>query len=375
MRRQQHFTAAVMIVAFVLPSLGSVSAELRAADEQQPPKMPADVLQSVDKGIDWIDHHIGWAIVDAQAKDLQFAGVVVAGRARIAREQVRGATDIEKRLGSILDFVVAQQNRDGMICSPRAGNAGMYEHGMACTLLAEALPLLPEGPRRTKVRDALKKGVDFTLAAQAVTKKERFTGGWRYAPRSIDSDISVTTGQVVALHAAAKAGIEVPPAAFAAAAEYVKRSARGGGFTYQPWEGSPGPCRTAMGITALELIGPHGSKEAISGGDYLLPIKLAKDENFLYISAYYRSIAFHRLGGDYARGYEPLRDVLLSMQGKDGSWSMATGQEKEAGVAYCTAMAILALCEPYRAENPATRPAAATEPAPATQPAPTRRSL
>jgi len=47
-------------------------------------------------------------------------------------------------------------------------------------------------------------------------------------------------------------------------------------------------------------------------------------------------------------GLDKLRDALLKQQDSKGHWPGGGGQEAEAGDAYRTSMAVLALCVPYR---------------------------
>ena len=62
-----------------------------------------------------------------------------------------------------------------------------------------------------RVRQTLEKSVKLILDAQNRAGKEALNqGGWRYQPDSIDSDLSVTGWQLIALQAAKDAGVEVP---------------------------------------------------------------------------------------------------------------------------------------------------------------------
>ena len=47
-------------------------------------------------------------------------------------------------------------------------------------------------------------------------------------------------------------------------------------------------------------------------------------------------------------GTAEMGDALLAAQSEKGYWSQGVGQEQEAGEAYRTSMAVLALCVPYR---------------------------
>jgi len=70
------------------------------------------------------------------------------------------------------------------------------------------------------------------------------------------------------------------------------------------------------------------------------------------------SRAYQQLGGQYwQKGYHVLRDALLAAQNDQGVWPKGSGQEKVAGDAYRTSMAVLALCVPRQEVKPSTMPA------------------
>jgi hypothetical protein len=98
------------------------------------------------------------------------------------------------------------------------------------------------------------------------------------------------------------------------------------------------------------MLGEHASKEAKAGGDFLLDNPVTNPhEGLYYYSVYYIAQALYHLGEKYyEQGYPKLRDSLLANQGPEGTWPVGSGQEQEAGEAYRTSMAVLALCVPYR---------------------------
>ena len=165
----------------------------------------------------------------------------------------------------------------------------------------------------------------------------------------------------MALRAAANCGAYVPKGSLDAGREYVRRCFKESqpgnpqfvpGFTYQAEQGTPGAARTGTAIVSLEMLGDHATKEALAGGDFLLqnPVTNPNDGgSYYYYSVYYISQAYYHLGGKYwESGYPKLREALLANQGPEGTWPVGSGQEQEAGEAYRTSMAVLALCVPYR---------------------------
>ena len=138
------------------------------------------------------------------------------------------------------------------------------------------------------------------------------------------------------LRGAANCGASVPKDALGQGREYVRRCAyqgRGGGFTYQARRGEPSPARTGTGIVSLEMLGEHGTAEALAGGDYLLKNPLTDaNQGFYYYGIYYVSQAYNQLGGKYwEQGYPKLRDALLAAQSERGPWEQGSGQEAGSG--------------------------------------------
>jgi len=228
-----------------------------------------------------------------------------------------------------------------LIKRARAGGGyfggNMYEHGLGTLALSEAWGM----SRRKEIRDTLKKAVDVILRAQNPA------GGWRYQPRPVDADISVTVMQIVALASAKEAGIYVPDKTIERATAYVRRlQGPSGGFGYSG-PGAPGFSRSAAGVMSLIMCGHHKSKAVRKGLAYLMerPKNVFKTERFYYYGHYYAIQAMYQAGDAYYQKWYPtIRDALLDKQNrKTGAWSGGSG-----GGEYSTAMAILILGVPYR---------------------------
>jgi hypothetical protein len=340
--------------AVIMPAQSNAVRAAAAADDDKD-AVPPHVERAVDRALQWLADHQNkdgsWS-EPGRGGAVSTAVTGLAAKAFMARGHIPGQGKFGDTLSKAIRYVLSRQQQDGLIASNGAGNAAMYEHGIACAMLGEAFGMVDDQTKRD-IRDALKKAVKLTLDAQA-NKKSRdvHQGGWRYTTKAIDSDISVTGWQLMALRAAANCGANVPKEALESGREYVRRCQfQGGpGFTYQAMQGTPDPARTGTAIVSLEMLGEHNSKEAVKGGDYLLdnPVTSPSD-NFYYYSVYYISQAFYHLGDKYYKeGYTKLRDSLMASQGPEGTWPQGQGQEMEAGEAYRTSMAVLALCVPYR---------------------------
>ncbi len=347
---RQHATAVALnvprwtcvIFALSLAIAGSAHAE---EDESVPP----NVRDAVDRALDFLQTTQRpdgtWPAGQASSTAVPSLAVM----AFLARGHVPGQGPYGQLLYKTIDYVLAEQRDSGLLSKAEGGNAVMYEHGISTVMLSEVYGMVDD-TRRSKIEHALAKAVKLTLDAQAIAKPPQYQGGWRYQPGSGDSDISCTGWQLMALRGAANCGAAVPRSALDAGREYVRHSAvPGGGFAYQP-NGPPNQARSATGILSMELLGQHNSPEAKAAGDWLL--KNPPDNpgmEFYYYAVYYNAQALNQLGNPYwSTLYPRLRDTLLTLQQPGGNFIGGSGQEQEAGDAYRTSMAVLALCVPYR---------------------------
>ncbi len=243
-----------------------------------------------------------------------------------------------------LDFVIDSTSPEGFIS---VSNSRMYSHAFATLFLAEAYgaSLYPEAER---LEDALRRAVGLIVQSQ------NEQGGWRYLPRAVDADMSVTVCQVMALRAARNAGIFVPRSTIDAAIRYVKNSyLRGKGFSYQLLPFHRGSRQSfalnACGVATLYGAGEYESYEIREGLELLWrdwdSIHRAhsepRDRYDFYYGHYYGIQAAFQAGGTYwERWYHRIRDELLSLQRADGSWEDLVGQN------YATAVAVIILQMP-----------------------------
>lgn len=235
------------------------------------------------------------------------------------------------------DWLAESVQRNGLVF--RGGSAGppMYGHGFATLALAELYGMSRRDDLRKKLADATK----------LITQTQNAEGGWRYQPQATDADISVTVVQLVALRAAANAGISVPRETVLRAVGYIKRCQNNsdGGFSYQISNRSSGPARTGAAVLCLYLCGEGDAKECKNGVSYLIQHPLDKYEwayrEYQFYSLYYCTQAFYQVGGKpWKDWYVAVRERLIGSQAKDGHWSDNPGDE------YATAMGVLCLQVP-----------------------------
>jgi hypothetical protein len=164
--------------------------------------------------------------------------------------------------------------------------------------------------------------------------------GWRYNVGSTDADTTVSGAQMVALRAAANAGIAVPVETIRRGVAFYRSCyCQGGGFGYT---GSSGPneVRCGIGLLVLSLSGEYRSPEAKASADWLFNKGgIAPGSQHFYYACYYCSQAMFQAGGKYWRQWnDTMTPVLIARQNPDGSWPT-----RGAGVVCDTAFALLAM--------------------------------
>lgn len=259
----------------------------------------------------------------------QLSGVVgLAMLTFLAHGEVPGEGKYGRVITRAVDYIVSTQASNGLLLGRRGGSA-MYSHGFATLALAEVYGQIND-PR---VGPALKKAVGLILSAQ------NRLGGWRYNVGSQDADTTVSGAQMVALRAAAQAGIEVPLKNIKRGIDYYKSVyCPGGGFGYTSPSG-PNAVRAGIGLLVLSLSGAYHSDESKTTADWL-HTNLGSGTNVRqYYTAYYCAQGMFQAGGKYWRLWnETMNTAIMRLQNADGSWPQSQG-----GVICSTAFALLSM--------------------------------
>jgi hypothetical protein len=229
----------------LLAGLGSGLGPGRGAEADPPRKslIDAQTRQAIEQGLRFLvrtqnedgswssdaGHKVNDDYVVAR-RDVPHVGVTaLAVLAFLAAGHVPGRGPYGAAVDRAVSFVLGNVREDGYVA---ANETRMYEHAFATLALAEVYGM----SRAPALRERLQSAVEFTVRCQNAT------GGWRYQPFTVDSDMSVTVCQVVALRAAKNVGLKVPQATIDRALRYVIESAitsfeegsERGGFYYQP---------------------------------------------------------------------------------------------------------------------------------------------
>lgn len=288
----------------------------------------------------------------------------------------------------------------------------MHGHAVTTLFLCELLRRSADPEQEELIRRKAAAGHNFTLAAQNSRKLLRTDfGGWRYQPGALDSDVPVTTWQLLALHAGQKAGFAVPPAAGQAAAQYLRsvHELAGGLFTYGPTNvivqpGSIGPGRgkliartpyvdgrgrvcyqchfegayvvptqrppdtmlqpavernhfstSAMGLLGLRICGQPNAPAAASAARFLLDtlradptMRRLAQGSWPFHAVFFNTLALHNFTEPHATAARQFAERNFVLgQAADGSWT--DGYEgRHIGRVYCTSLALLSLEAKHR---------------------------
>ncbi len=231
----------------------------------------------------------------------------------------------------------------------------MYGHGIMTWMLASVARELPDRKLQQEVLERVGQAVALIVSSQNVVRKlETSLGGWRYEPQSMDSDLSVTVWQMMALRAAMRAGIEVPPSTFKAAGEFVKRCRSKGApaaqpadetaFTYEALSGKWTFSTTAAGTVAMQCSGLLNAEATKGGLAFISRHDFKWSDRWFYYGLCHGSHAMQEAGANASDAFPTkVRKTLVRMQAADGSWPPSSANEKTAGPLYHTAMAVMAL--------------------------------
>ncbi len=259
-----------------------------------------------------------------------------------------------------LDYMLldARHNEEGYF--GQGDGSRMYGHGIITLMLTEMSGMGVNPEQDSRLRDKCQRGIDLILAAQKMPKSGDYQGGWRYAPNSHDSDLSVSVWQLLALRSAANDQFDVPPEAISQAVAYLDRSYTGqrddnglpkqdkAGFGYMPGDGNPSFAMTAAGTLAMQICGNYESPLLNTSEKWLLDNPPKANDRFFYYGIYYYAQALHQRGESVAeKAEQQVKNVLLPIQKENGRWEPSNGEENSAGHVYATAMAILSLSVRY----------------------------
>jgi hypothetical protein len=266
-----------------------------------------------------------------------------------------------------IKWLIANQAKDGCLDSAR-GARFMYGHVIATMALTEAYGITGN----VLLKEPAQRGVNFI-------RDSRNPGMvWRYSTRCGDNDTSVTCWCVLALKAAATAGLEVGSTGFEAALAWFEEATDERdwktGYDAPGKRGIP-PARadgdwaaheslTAAALTCRILIRRKRNDPAVEGGLKLLLADLpdSAPRKVDYTYWHFGSLALFQYdspdGASWKTWNEPMKTALLPLQKTrdagcaEGSWDPDDDPwGAEGGRIYASAMNVLTLETYYRFPN------------------------
>jgi hypothetical protein len=311
------------------------------------------------------DGNVRWAAVNSYP----MTALAIMGMAAVGN-QPTDPGEVGQAMRKGIEFLLRDDPRRGRSQGYYGVDGSrMYGHGITTLCLGEMLGMGVNKEQDRQLRLALEKAVNVILSAQRQPKfNAMHVGGWRYEPKSRDSDLSITVWQVMALRSAQNAGVRVPKQNIDLAVKYLERSYQSGrnargeptnlksGFGYTPSTRRPGYAATAAGLLSLQVCNRIDAPEVIGAANWLEDFDLRASERWFYYGTYYYSQGMQKRkdndpnseGSKQARlARDNVERIMLNIQKANGAWDGTNGGEKSAGKIYCTALAILSLSVKY----------------------------
>jgi len=275
------------------------------------------------------------------------------GLAFLANGYLPGKSEYGTVLERAMRYVQASMTPDGYLGTQ--GNS-MYVHAVCSLLGLTYLGMSPDAAHEKELAAWCRKSVELILRAQKVHKADTEEGGWRYTPTSSESDVSVTSWQLLVLYTAKDCGYEIDRQVFADGLRYVNSAFLElpdgrAGFVYRPLSSptpEPGITGTALFLKSLlEKEQDTKFRQArVFLGDLSPTWGGPQYKGYFYFVMFYMAQGVFQLGDDAWRDFAPqMQRLLLDHQLADGSWEFPpdTREGPVAGDAYATSMAILLL--------------------------------
>ncbi|WP_186775622.1 prenyltransferase/squalene oxidase repeat-containing protein [Rubripirellula tenax] len=275
-------------------------------------------------------------------------------------------------LNRAIDYVLSTQIENGLFTLERvsltgpedhkAGQLALYNHGICGTVLGEVYGMT-DATRSARIETAIEKALAFATENQRrpIRANEHLDrGGWRYIKQvpisQPQSDLSVTSWQIMFMRSAHNAGFDFPKESIDQAINYVRMcfDEPTGGFQYATHRSEQiTRGMTGAGVLCLFLTGNYDDRIERQSGAWLLRQEFtrynqSRQHDRYFYAAYYCSQAAYQLGGEYwSKTYVPLAETLVAHQHARGNWD-EDHHNREYSDTYSTAMAILALTPPYQ---------------------------
>ena len=285
----------------------------------------------------------------------QPATASLAGLAFLANGHLPGPEGYGPVVRKAMAYVKGTMAADGYL--GQGDHSGMYIHAICSLFGLSYLGMSPDRAENRELAAWCAKSLAVIVKAQQVAKKSEERGGWRYTPYTQESDLSVTSWQLLVLHTARQCGYRIDPVVFEEALRYVSRAFRtapGGvaGYLYRPGVSQePEASITGVALFIRALLGEPDTGDSAAAQAWLARFPPAwggrQYGGYFFFSGFYMTQGMFQVGGPAWEAYGRAIDrVLVEQQSGDGQWPFPPDnapQGRRAGPAYATAMAVLML--------------------------------
>ena len=390
-------TSPVVAIAGMIIVLVAGASPLSAAERT------ADA--AIKAGLAWLaEHQIkegpdagAWQTSRPQYKPAMAA---FAGLAFLANGYQPSQGEYGQVIDRAMEFVIGSMDAEGYL--GQGDPSGMYIHAI-CTLFGLSyLGASPDPEREVELAKWCRRSLKVIIDAQAIPRPATAQGGWRYTPYTTESDLSVTSWQMLVLHAARQCGYRIDRSVTDAALAYINRaytevepkdsatnddeprsrsrdtsvhetrrrgdrpddtsgrdspnfheSGKGAaGFVYRVGVSTePEPSATGVAIFIKSLFEKEADEKVRESLAFLrkFPPSWGGEQygGYYYFALFYISQGMFQVGGGTWERYRlAVAEILIEHQNGDGSWPFPPDnrpQSRLTGDSYSTALAILVL--------------------------------
>lgn len=318
---------------------------------------PERLRSAVRGGLDWLVANQVNEGPDAgswRGGNYPTAVTSLAGLAILSHGHLPGEGKYGQAVEHAMEYVRPSMTPDGYLGS--RGDS-MYVHAI-CTLFGLSyLGQCKDASREPELAEWCRKAVNVIVEAQTVRKAGVEQGGWRYSPSTAESDLSVTSWQMLTLIAARQCGYEVDRKVIDDGLRFINRAMMeidkdAVGYVYRPGvskEAELGVTGTAIAIkTRLERErDPNLARATAFLGRFPPGWGGPQYKGFFYSVSFYLVQGHFQLGASSWDRFGPaMSKVLVENQAGDGQWPFPPRNEFESRAtspAYATAMSLLML--------------------------------
>jgi len=322
-------TRTAWIVALYMFVFLSVGRSARGAEED--PRLQAQA--AVDNGLKWLATHQmtegpdagSWRVPEQRYRT---AVASFAGLAFLANEYLPGEGEYGKVVERAMNYVKPSMTSDGYL--GQGASQGMYIHAI-CTLFGLSyLGLSPDPDTENELAVWCQKSLNIIAEAQKVSRESFARGGWRYTPSSSESDLSVTSWQLLVLHSARQCGYVIEDESIEEALRFINSSfvqqtnspsGPRSGFLYRVgFKNEPELAATGAALFIKSILEQHVDERVKPALEYLAkypPAWGGVDQygGYFFFNAFYMTQGMFQIGdatwNDYITAMRQILSILI----------------------------------------------------------------